>query len=399
MEPESSVLSLLGRETRLFERDLGDAEDEIAARVEAGSFLVIGGAGSIGQAVVKELFRRRPRRLHVVDLNENALVELVRDVRSSLGYIDGDFQTLPLDCGGPEYEAFLAAAPAYDTVLNLSALKHVRSEKDPFTLMRMLRTNVLNTQRTLDHAAASGARRYFAVSSDKAANPANAMGASKRVMELCLMRAAGRVEVSSTRFANVAFSDGSLLRGFVHRFAKGQPLAAPRDVRRYFITAEESAALCLLACLVGGNLESFFPAAGPGFEPVDFRRLAERFLEARGFEPHPCADEAEARARVGELAAAGRWPCYFFDSDTTGEKEVEEFHTASERVARDRFHEIGVVRWAALDRPGPLEDFLALLADAIERGRWTREELIDGLKALLPEFRHVETGRFLDQRM
>jgi len=172
MEPETSVLNLLGRRRRLFEEDLRAAEAELADRVAAGSFLVIGGAGSIGQAVVKELFRRRPRRLHVVDLNENALVELVRDVRSSLGYIEGDFQTLPLDCGGPEFAAFLAAAPPYDYLLNLSALKHVRSEKDPYTLMRMLRTNVLNTETTIDYAIAGGARRYFAVSSDKAANPA-----------------------------------------------------------------------------------------------------------------------------------------------------------------------------------------------------------------------------------
>ena len=399
MEPETNVLSMLGRERRLFDEDLRRAEPEIEARVAAGSFLVIGGAGSIGQAVVKELFRRQPRRLHVVDLDENALVELTRDIRSSLGYIEGDFQTLPLDCGGPEFAAFVEATPAYDYVLNLSALKHVRSEKDPYTLMRMLRTNVLNTEKTIGHAAASGARRYFSVSSDKAANPANAMGATKRVMELCLIRAGRRIEVSSARFANVAFSDGSLLRGFVHRLAKRQPLAAPQDVWRYFITAEESAALCLLSCLIGGNLESFFPDVGPSFKAVNFRLLAEKFLAAHGYQAHPCADEEEARQRVDELAARGRWPCYFFDSDTTGEKVLEEFYTTGERVDLDRFGEIGVVRWSPLEQEGPLNEFLALLCGALERGQWTREELLDGLKALLPEFRHIETGRFLDQRM
>ena len=399
METETTVLSLLDRDRRLFEADRRLAEPELAERVAAGSFLVIGGAGSIGQAVVKQLFRRRPRRLHVVDLNENGLVELVRDVRSSLGYIEGDFQTLPLDCGSPEFASFLEEAPGYDYVLNLSALKHVRSEKDPYTLMRMLRTNVLNTESTLGWSAERGARRYFAVSSDKAANPANAMGASKRVMELCLMRASRRVEVSSARFANVAFSDGSLLWGFGHRLAKRQPIAAPQDVRRYFITAEESATLCLLACLVGGNLESFFPAVGPGLTAVSFRLLAERYLAARGLEAHPCADEQEARARVEELAAQGRWPCYFFDSDTTGEKEIEEFHTAGEELDLDRFGEIGVVRWAPLADEGPLDDFLGRLEGALRRGRWTREEVLAGLKSLLPEFRHKETGRFLDQRM
>ncbi len=399
MEPESSVLSLLGRRRRLFERDLERAEPELAERVAAGSFLVIGGAGSIGQAVVKELFRRRPRRLHVVDLNENGLVELVRDVRSSLGYIAGDFQTLPLDCGGPEFAAFLDATPPYDTILNLSALKHVRSEKDPYTLMRMLRTNVLNTESSLGYAAASGVGRYFAVSSDKAANPANAMGATKRAMEICLIRAGRRLEVSSARFANVAFSDGSLLHGFTQRLAKRQPLAAPRDVRRYFITAEESAVLCLLACLVGGNRESFFPHVGPDFAAVDFKLLAERFLASRGLEAHPCADEAEARDRVDELAARGRWPCFFFDSDTTGEKEIEEFHTAGERVELERFAEIGVVQWDGIEDERPLDEFLGLLEAAVRRGRWTREEILGGLKRLLPEFRHLETGRFLDQRM
>ena len=399
MEPETSVLSLLGRERRLFERDLEQAEPEIGARIAAGSFLVIGGAGSIGQAVVKELFRRRPQRLHVVDLNENGLVELVRDIRSSLGYIEGEFQTLPLDCGGPEFAAFLDETPPFDYILNLSALKHVRSEKDPYTLMRMLRTNVLNTESTLDYAAGCGAQRYFAVSSDKAANPANAMGATKRVMELCLMRASRRVEVSSARFANVAFSNGSLLQGFIHRLAKRQPLAAPQDVRRYFITAEESATLCLLSCLVGGNRETLFPDVGPSFVPVSFRVMAERFLEARGYQAHPCADEGEARDRVEELAATGRWPCYFFHSDTTGEKEVEEFYTTGERVDTDRFREIGVVHWDSAEQAAALDDFLALLDTATRRGRWTREEILGGLKSLLPEFRHLETGRFLDQRM
>jgi FlaA1/EpsC-like NDP-sugar epimerase len=399
VEPESSVLSLLGRRRRLFERDLERAEPELAERIAAGSFLVIGGAGSIGQAVVKELFRRRPRRLHVVDLNENGLVELVRDVRSSLGYIAGDFQTLPLDCGGPEFSAFLDATPPYDTILNLSALKHVRSEKDPYTLMRMLRTNVLNTESTLGYAAANGVGRYFAVSSDKAANPANAMGATKRAMELCLIRAGRNLQVSSARFANVAFSDGSLLQGFTQRLAKRQPLAAPRDVRRYFITAEESAVLCLLACLAGGNRESFFPHVGPDFAAVGFQVLAERFLASRGLEAHPCADEDEARDRVDELAARGRWPCFFFDSDTTGEKELEEFTTTGERVELERFAEIGVVQWNGLEDEGPLDDFLGHLEAAIRRGRWTRDEVLGGLKRLLPEFRHLETGRFLDQRM
>jgi FlaA1/EpsC-like NDP-sugar epimerase len=399
MPTEGQVLSILGRERRLFAVDLEQAETELAGRIRAGSFLVLGGAGSIGQAVVKALFRRHPERLHVVDLSENNLVELVRDIRSSCGYIEGDFQTLPLDCGGLEFDRFLADGRCYDFVLNLTALKHVRSEKDPFTLMRMVRTNILNTEKTINDALAGGVGRYFAVSSDKAANPANAMGATKRAMELCLLRAGGDIEVSSARFANVAFSDGSLLHGFTQRLAKRQPLSAPHDVRRYFITAREAATLCLMACLLGENRECFFPAPRAEFPSVDFRRIAQRFLDHHGYEAHPCATEDEARARVSELAAKGRWPCYFFASDTTGEKAVEEFTMAGERASHDRYREIGVIRWPRLTDDAPLDRFLTVVARMRASGSWSRDELLDELKVLVPELRHQETGTFLDSRM
>ena len=257
---------IIGREYNLFSADLARVEPTLQALVSGGSFLVIGGAGSIGQAVAREIFRRRPRRLHVIDVSENNLVELVRDIRSSLGYIDGDFRTLPLDCGGEEMASFLAAEPPYDYVLNLSALKHVRSEKDPFTLMRMIQVNVLNTEKLLRYAADRRVRKYFGVSTDKAVNPVNAMGATKSVMELCMMRASHDVPISTARFANVAFSDGSLLHGFTQRVAKRQPLSAPRDVRRYFITPEESGQLCLLSCLLGENRDVLFPKLGGHFQ-------------------------------------------------------------------------------------------------------------------------------------
>jgi FlaA1/EpsC-like NDP-sugar epimerase len=395
---EAQALSILGRERRLFATDLEEAEAELSSRVRNGSFLVLGGGGSIGQAVVRALFHRRPGRLHVVDLSENNLVELVRDLRSSCGYIEGDFQTLPLDCGALEFDRFLASQPAYDFVLNLTALKHVRSEKDPFTLMRMVGTNVLNTERTLRGTLAAGAARYFAVSSDKAANPANAMGATKRAMELCLLRASDDMEVCSARFANVAFSDGSLLHGFTQRLAKRQPLSAPQDVRRYFITAEESATLCLMACLLGDNRDCYFPVPQADFQPLDFRRIAERFLRHHGYEAHACATEDEARGRVSELVARGRWPCFFFDSDTTGEKSVEEFTMAGERLLLDRYREIGVIRWMRPEA-ARLDRFLDRVEGMRAAGRWSREELLDELKALVPELAHRETGAFLDSRM
>ncbi len=398
-EQELEMMAILERRRRLFERDLAAVGDELNGRVREASFLVLGGAGSIGQAVVKELFSRHPRVLHVVDVSENNLVELVRDIRSSLGYIAGDFQTLPLAIGEAEFDGFVAASGPYDYILNLSALKHVRSEKDPFSLMRMLRVNVLDTEHTLRYAAGGGARRYFAVSSDKAANPANAMGGTKRAMELCLIRAGDAIEVSSARFANVAFSDGSLLHGFDSRLAKRQPLAAPEDVRRYFITPSEAATLCLISCLRCGNRETVFPQPRDDFEALSFSGIAERFRDSRGYRAHPCATEDEARARVEELAADGRWPCYFFTSDTTGEKEIEEFQIAGEEVDLDTYDEIGVIRWQPLEDPAALDRFLDEVRQLRRSGGWTREQLLHLLKELVPELSHQETGKFLDQRM
>ena len=227
--------------------------------VSKSKFLVLGGAGSIGQAVTKEIFKRDPLKLHVVDISENNMVELVRDIRSSFGYINGDFQTFALDIGSSEYDAFWEADGEYDYVLNLSALKHVRSEKDPFTLMRMINTNIINTDKTLEQSIAKGVKKYFCVSTDKAANPVNMMGASKRIMEMFIHRKSEQIDVSMARFANVAFSDGSLLHGFNKRIEKKQPIVAPNDIRRYFVIPKESGELCLMSCIFGENRDIFFP--------------------------------------------------------------------------------------------------------------------------------------------
>jgi FlaA1/EpsC-like NDP-sugar epimerase len=236
------------------------------ALVADSRFLVIGGAGSIGQAVTREIFKRNPKVLHVVDISENNMVELVRDIRSTLGYIKGDFATFAIDCGGREFEALMHASGGYDYVLNLSALKHVRSEKDPFTLMRLVEVNVLNTIKTMELARTHGARKYFCVSTDKAANPVNMMGASKRIMEMFLMRASQSLPLSTARFANVAFSDGSLLHGFNQRFAKHQPISAPNDVRRYFVTPQESGELVPDVLSAGREPRHFFPKTQRGAE-------------------------------------------------------------------------------------------------------------------------------------
>jgi FlaA1/EpsC-like NDP-sugar epimerase len=393
------ILSLVGRERDLLSDDLAAHEGELNAAVGSGRFLVIGGAGSIGQAVVKELFARSPRSLHVVDLSENSLVELVRDIRSSIGYMDGDFRTFAVDAGSPIFESLFHAMGPYDYVLNLSALKHVRSEKDPFTLMRMIEVNVLNVDRCLRMASAAGVGKYFAVSSDKAANPANMMGASKRVMEMVLAAAGTDLPISTARFANVAFSDGSLLHGFGQRLAKRQPLSAPNDVRRYFVSARESGELCLLSCILGRNGEIFFPKLSSELNLVTFSSIAERYLRWRGFEPHVCDTEDEARARVDELSAIGKWPCHFFESDTTGEKDYEEFYVEGEVVDWERFSSLGVVRNKASCDPERLQRFLTETRSLIRRGTWSRGDILELLHSVLPQFAHQETGKYLDDKM
>ncbi len=393
------LLSLVGRQHDLLSEDLMAHQEELDAAVRAGRFLVIGGAGSIGQAVVKELFARSPRSLHVVDLSENNLVELVRDIRSSVGYMEGDFRTFAVDAGSPIFESLFQSMGPYDYVLNLSALKHVRSEKDPFTLMRMIEVNILNVDECLRMASAAGVGKYFAVSSDKAANPANMMGASKRVMEMLLVASGNELPISTARFANVAFSDGSLLYGFGRRLAKRQPLSAPTDVTRYFISDTESGELCLLSCILGRNGEIFFPKLSSELNLVTFSSIAERFLRWQGLEPHMCETEDEARARVDELSSAGKWPCYFFESDTTGEKDFEEFYVEGEQVDWERFAAVGVVENAASCDPERLQDFLREARSLIQRGEWSRAEILELLHSVLPQFAHRETGKYLDDKM
>ena len=254
----ASELDILGRNKSLFKEDLLKHDKHIIKEIKKSSFLVIGGAGTIGQATIKEIFKRNPRKLHVVDISENNLVELVRNLRSSLGYITGEFRALPLDCGSNIFDQFITTQ-SYDYVLNLSAIKHVRSEKDTFTIMRMIETNILNTDKTVVQALKQRAKKYFAVSTDKASNPVNMMGCSKRIMEMFLMTHSNDINISTARFANVAFSDGSLLHGFKQRIDKNQPISAPNDVKRYFVTREESGLICLFSTILGENRDVFFP--------------------------------------------------------------------------------------------------------------------------------------------
>lgn len=393
------ILDLIGRSQELFTADVARHERELSEIVRASRFLVIGGAGSIGQAVTREIFRRDPKLLHVVDISENNMVELVRDLRSSIGYTSGEFATFAIDAGSDIFDAFIANGPGYDYVLNLSALKHVRSEKDPWTLMRMVEVNIFNTDKTMRQAAEMSARKYFCVSTDKAANPVNMMGASKRIMEYFLMRRSMEVPVSTARFANVAFSDGSLLYGFNRRMEKDQPLSAPSDVRRYFVTPKESGELCLMSALLGENRDLFFPKLDPKENLLTFSEIAVRYLASRGYEAVECASEDEARSRVGEFKAKGKWPVYFFKSNTTGEKDFEEFYTERETIDMDRFESIGVIKNEPVFDAQAIERFESEIRAMKTRGAWTRQGLIDLFNATIPEFAHKETGKFLDGRM
>jgi FlaA1/EpsC-like NDP-sugar epimerase len=392
------ILSLIGRNSPLFDSDLEKLELEMCQIVSSSSFLVLGGAGSIGQAVVKEIFSRNPQKLHVVDLNENNLTELVRDIRSSFGYISGDFQTFALDIGSTIYDAFIEADGKFDYVLNLSALKHVRSEKDPFTLMRMIEVNILNTEKTIQQSIHKGTRKYFSVSTDKAANPANLMGASKRIMELFLANHSSEVQISAARFANVAFSDGSLLAGFENRFQKNQPIVAPSDIKRYFITPQESGQLCLLSCVFGNNRDIFYPKMSE-LDLRSFSELAIKFLRKKGFEAELCENEDEARKDVQSLKLIGKYPCLFTQSDTTGEKKIEEFYTEFEQIDLDRFKNIGIVKNTGVMKTTDLNHFIEQIAELKKKNQWEKEDLVTLFKMLIPELNYTDTGKYLDAKM
>jgi FlaA1/EpsC-like NDP-sugar epimerase len=394
-----SILDLIGRERELFSQDIKKNSEELSKIVSTSKFLVLGGAGSIGQAVVKEIFKRNPRKLHVVDISENNLVELVRDIRSSFGYIDGDFQTFALDIGSLEYDAFFKADGDFDYVLNLSALKHVRSEKDPYTLMRMIDVNIFNTEKTLKQCIDAGVKKYFCVSTDKAANPVNMMGASKRIMEMFLMRRSLEIDISTARFANVAFSDGSLLHGFNQRLEKMQPIVAPNDIKRYFVTPQESGELCLMSCIFGKNRDIFFPKLSEDLHLISFSDIAIKYLKQKGFEPFLCSDEDESRELSKVLPKKGQWACFFSGSDTTGEKDFEEFFTINETLDMERFAKLGVIKNNPEFNAQLIEEFEKKIDTMKSSLEWTKEDIVALFFKMIPDFGHKETGRYLDSKM
>jgi FlaA1/EpsC-like NDP-sugar epimerase len=394
-----NIRKILGRKFGIFDRDYDRLHNQLSDEIYGKDFLVIGGAGSIGSAVSLEIFKHNPRKLHVVDINENNLTELVRDIRSSLGYIDGDFSTYAIDCGSQQFKKFINEKGPYNYVLNLSALKHVRSEKDPFTLSRMIDVNIINIINSLKLFDHNELIKYFSVSTDKATNPINMMGASKRIMELILLDTNYNFNISSARFANVAFSDGSLLHGFTQRILKKQPITAPRDIKRYFITPHESAQLCLVSTIFGNNKDIFFPRLNENIKLTSFIEILEKYLATIGYEIYECSSENEARSKFSNLERKNQWPCYFFNSDTTGEKEFEEFYKSTDKVNYEKFSSIGVIEKVARHSIIDLNEFILTINKIRDKNKFNKNDYVLLFKQLLSDFDHIEKGKSLDERM
>ena len=394
-----SELHMIGRTQELFNRDVRVLESTLQRMIGSSNFLIIGAAGTIGQAVTIEIAKREPKSIHLVDLNENLLVELVRELRSRKSASDLDLSTYSIDINSPEFEKLFSDIGQIDYVLNLSALKHVRSEQDEYTLMRMVYTNIFGSTKVAELSKRYGVKKYFCVSTDKATNPVNMMGASKRIMELFLHKESHELPISMARFANVAFSNGSLLDGFEQRVKKYQPISAPNNIRRYFITQKEAGELCVLSCLLGGTREVFFPKHGNELQLTLFTQIARNYIKSKGFEVLECASEQEAREACSNIDKLKRWPCYFFESDTTGEKDFEEFYGIDEEVDFDRFSNIGVIKNNFNVNKEVLMKFEDNVRQMYVEKKWSRADLIDQFKSVLDNFDHKETGKFLNQRM
>ena len=396
---KNKILDLIGRSEELFVKDINKYDTRLKKIVSASSFLVIGGAGSIGQSVAKEIFKRNPKKLHIVDINENNLTELVRDIRSSFGYINGEFNTFALDVGSIEYDAFIQSDGQYDYVLNLSALKHVRSEEDSFTLMRMIDVNIFNIDKTINQSIKNSTKKYFCVSTDKAANPVNMMGGSKRIMEKFLMRRSLEINISTARFANVAFSDGSLLHGFDQRIKKRQPIAAPCDIKRYFVTPEESGELCLMSCIFGENRDVFFPKLSESLHLISFSDIAIKYLKNMGYDAYICNSEDEARELIKTLPEQRKWPCLFTKSDTTGEKDFEEFYTNKELLDMDRFLGLGVIKNELDYDEKQLNNFEDAIKQIKLNNNWDKKAIVNEFFKIIPGFNYQDNGKYLEGKM
>ncbi len=388
------------REKSMFLDDIQENYEKLSDAIQNKSVLVIGGAGSIGSSFIKAILPFKPKSLVVVDINENALAELTRDLRSTRGmYVPEDYVPYPMDFASPVFEKMLRHRRGFNIVSNFSAHKHVRSEKDIYSIEALLQNNVLHAKKLLDLLAEFPPEEYFCVSTDKAANPVNIMGASKRLMEDVIFSYSDKFPVKTARFANVAFSNGSLPAGFLARLSKLQPLSAPSDVKRYFVSPEESGQICMLACLLGANREIFFPKLEKE-QMMTFDAIATALLKCHGYEPLMCNSDMEAIEKTEMLQQGGKkYPVHYSGSNTSGEKSFEEFYTDKENVDMKRFNSLGVITDKVLVKREEVDKLFIQLYEAFERKDVTKEKIVAIIKSYLPNFGHIEKGKSLDSKM
>ena len=387
------------RKYSMFLDDINNNKEELTEKISGKTVLVIGGAGSIGSSFIKAILPFKPSSLVVVDINENALAELTRDLRSTKGiYLPEDYVTYPMDYAAPVFKKMFKERNGFNIVGNFSAHKHVRSEKDIYSIEALIQNNVINAKCLLDLLSELPPEEYFCVSTDKAANPVNIMGASKRIMEDVIFAYSDKFPVKTARFANVAFSNGSLPAGFISRLQKLQPISAPYDVKRYFVSPEESGQICMLACMLGKNREIFFPRLEKE-QMMTFDKIATAFLNENGFEVIECNSDEEAIDKSEDLKKGGiKYPVHYSKSNTSGEKSFEEFFTETESIDLDRLNALGIV----INKKIPNKDKVNIIFDKLNRAflkGTSKEEIVSIIKEYLPNFNHIETGKSLDSKM
>ncbi len=397
--------SVTFRPVSMFAADIEANSEVLSQEIKGKKVCVVGGAGSIGSSFIKAVLRFEPKSVVVVDLNENGLAELVRDVRSTEGlYVPDEFRCYTLNFADPIFERIFREEKGFDIVANFSAHKHVRSEKDRYSVQALIENNDIKAKKLMDLLTVYPPKHFFCVSTDKAANPVNIMGASKRIMEDLVMAYNQHFKVTTARFANVAFSNGSLPDGWIHRLQKKQPLAAPSDVKRYFVSPEESGQICMLACILGRPGEVFFPKLGED-QMLTFSSICDRFIDANGLQKDPCATDAEARHKATLLNdnvsenGKPKYPTVYFTSDTTGEKAYEEFYVPGEKVDMQRFQALGVVEQTTRHKMSEVNAFFDRLEAIFHRDDFTKAQVVEAIKEFIPNFEHEEKGKNLDQKM